>query len=428
MTRHTLVGVVLCLLLAMPLHAAAAVKVAVCVGCHKGVSPRIVSDWQSSRHAQTEGGATCIDCHGDEHSSPQNPDKAKLATPETCRTCHPDRVEQFSKGKHAMGWKSYLAMPTTHWQPMVLRGGLKGCSGCHQIGLKSDEEIQELRKQGSDYGAASCDACHTRHLFSKQEAQSPQACRTCHMGIDHPQWEMYDASKHGVRHELKVSGALPEDAAAPTCQFCHMVDGDHAVMTGWGFLGVRLPMPDDPQWTDDRTTVLKALGVFSPDGKPTPRLDVFKQTEAMRTTDEAFTKQREKMVGVCSNCHTESYARSELSKGDDMIRVADGLLAESIRVVAALYKDGILQKPDSYNYEYPDLLTYHDAPTEIETRLWLMFLKHRMRTFQGAFHMNPDYSLWYGWSEMVQDRNWIAEHAKELRRRKNVQEALDLKE
>ena len=37
---------------------------------------------------------------------------------------------------------------------------------------------------------ASCDACHTRHTFSAEEARQPQACQTCHMGFDHAQWEM----------------------------------------------------------------------------------------------------------------------------------------------------------------------------------------------------------------------------------------------
>ena len=45
-----------------------------------------------------------------------------------------------------------------------------------------------------------------------------------------------------------------------------------------------------------------------------------------------------------------------------------------------------------------------------------MHVKHRMRAFQGTFHMNPDYALWYGWSEMVRDLSEIEEKAAELRR------------
>ncbi len=52
--------------------------------------------------------------------------------------------------------------------------------------------------------------------------------------------------------------------------------------------------------------------------------------------------------------------------------------------------------------------------TVIEQKLFLMFLKHRMRTFQGAFHANPDYALWYGWSEMNRDLSEIKAMAEEL--------------
>jgi hypothetical protein len=44
-----------------------------------------------------------------------------------------------------------------------------------------------------------------------------------------------------------------------------------------------------------------------------------------------------------------------------------------------------------------------------------MFLKHRMRNFQGAFHANPDYTLWYGWSEMVRDLTEIRAMDAEMR-------------
>jgi hypothetical protein len=80
-----------------------------------------------------------------------------------------------------------------------------------------------------------------------------------------------------------------------------------------------------------------------------------------------------------------------------------------------LYKDGLLTKPSTYAYAFPDLLTFHDAPTVIEQKLFVMFLEHRMRAFQGSFHGNPDYALWYGWSEMQRDLTEIKTLAKELR-------------
>jgi len=60
----------------------------------------------------------------------------------------------------------------------------------------------------------------------------------------------------------------------------------------------------------------------------------------------------------------------------------------------------------------------HDAPTVIEQKLFVMYLEHRMRAFQGTFHANPDYALWYGWSEMQRDMTEIRALAEELRRAK----------
>jgi len=385
----------------------------VCIDCHSKVTPNIVSDWQLSKHGQAK--INCSTCHGDQHQSVQDVANAQIPTPDTCAMCHPTQVQQFKSGKHALSWASMKAMPTTHWQPMALIEGMKGCGGCHKVGLKTETEIKELKKGGAGFGLASCDACHTRHIFSVKEASQPQACQTCHMGIDHPQWEMYSSSKHGVRYLLKQNKTLPENVAAPTCQTCHMQEGNHANRTAWGFLAVRLPMPEDKQWAADRATVLQGLGVLDPDGKPTPRLEVVKAADVVRLTQEDWQKERDKMVRTCNQCHSLNFVKAELAKGDMMIKEADRLMAEAIRIIADLYKDGIIPKSKNYAYALPDLLTFHDAPTVIEQKLFKMFLEHRMRTFQGTFHANPDYALWYGWSEMQRDLTEIKEMAKELR-------------
>ncbi len=390
-----------------------------CVECHLKNSPQLVADWRASKHF--EAGIGCETCHPAEHIA--DADKGVLVnrsnvlpTPELCAQCHVDRVDQFKKGKHAMAWTVMKAMPTAHMLPATLSDGMKGCGGCHKIGIKTDAEIRELRKTGVGYGVASCDACHTRHTFSVAEARQPEACKTCHMGFDHAQWEMYSSSKHGVRQQLRQMKVLPEEAAAPTCQTCHMPGGDHDVRTAWGFLAVRLPMPEDKQWAEDRTVILQALGVLDASGKPTPRLDTVKAADLARLTQESWQQERDAMQKACTSCHVPSFAKAELAKGDDMIRHADRLMAEAIRIVAALYADGILKKPSAGASPYPDLLEFHDAPTRIEQKLFVMFLEHRMRAFQGTFHASPDYALWYGWSELKRDVTEIADMAQELRR------------
>lgn len=384
-----------------------------CADCHNEITPGIVSDWKISKH--NGGGVGCADCHGDKHTTAGDVKNVAIPTPATCGNCHAERVEQYKAGKHAAAWAAMKAMPTIHFQPMMLTEGMKGCGGCHKLGLKTDAEIKELKEKSGGFGIASCDACHTRHTFSVKEARQPQACQTCHMGFDHPQWEMYSSSKHGVRYLLKQNGILSEETPAPTCQTCHMQDGNHANLTAWGFLAVRLPMPDDNQWAADRATILQGLGVLDPAGKPTGRLAVVKAANVARLTQEDWQRERDKMVKTCNGCHSVNFAKGELEKGDRMIREADHLMAEAIRTVAALYKDGALPKPAGYSYPFPDLLTFHDAPTVIEQKLFVMFLEHRMRAFQGTFHANPDYAVWYGWSEMQRDLTEIRKEAGEIR-------------
>jgi hydroxylamine dehydrogenase len=386
---------------------------AACIACHARQTPQIVTDWRLSRHSDVDVG--CADCHGAGHLSTNDVEKVRIPTPDTCAECHAQQVKQFKDGKHALAWAAMKAMPTIHWQPMAMTDGMKGCGGCHKIGLKSEAEIKELKKNGAGFGLASCDACHTRHTFSRKEAQQPQACQTCHMGFDHPQWEMYSASKHGVRNSLKQLSRLPANAAAPTCQTCHMNQGHHDVDTPWGFLAVRLPMPEDQEWAADRAAILQGLGVLDPDGKPTARLDVVKAARVAKLSQDEWQKERDAMLATCNQCHSGNFAREQLAQGDNMIKAADHLMADAIRIVAGLYQDGVLKKPAGYASAFPDLLAFHDAPTVIEQKLFVMFLEHRMRAFQGTFHANPDYALWYGWSEMQRDLTEIKSLAAELR-------------
>jgi hypothetical protein len=402
------------LALAAPAQAQGKPASSACVDCHARTSPGVVSDWKLSRHAASDVG--CEACHGDAHRTREDVAKAKLPSPDTCAQCHDAQVAQFKKGKHAAAWAAAKAMPTFHYQPVAIREGLKGCGGCHKLGLKSEAEQKEMAEASGGFGNASCDACHTRHLFSKAEARRPEACQTCHMGFDHPQWEMYSSSKHGVRNALRQQKAIPETAAAPTCQTCHMQAGNHEVRTAWGFLAVRLPLPEnDPQWKADRITILQGLGVLDPKGNPTARLEAVKAADVARLTQEAFDAERKKMLATCAECHSERFAREQLEQSESLIRDADHLMAEGIRTVVALYQEGVLKQPKGYAAAFPDLLTFHDAPTPIEQQLFVMFLEHRMRAFQGAFHANPDYANWYGWSEMARDLVEIRAEAERLR-------------
>ncbi len=238
---------------------------------------------------------------------------------------------------------------------------------------------------------------------------------------------MWSSSKHGERWFALQNGDLPEGAVAPTCQHCHMRDGNHENHTAWGFLGVRLPLPEDKQWAGDRVTILEALGVLNPEtGEPTPILDAVKAVDMVRLDQESWQKERDKMINICSECHSRSYVKEQLAMGDSILQKADRLMADAIETVARLYKDGIIEKPVDYPANYPFLLTFmhtggaegnknFDRLSYIDQVLLQMFMKHRMRTYQAFFHVNPDYAYWYGYNMMLKDLGEIKELARAMR-------------
>ncbi|RKX24817.1 MAG: cytochrome C [Candidatus Zixiibacteriota bacterium] len=396
-----------------------------CLECHTRISPGQVNDWRASMHAEND--VTCSDCHGEDHKTAEDYKSAILPDENVCADCHQEQFDSFAAGKHNHGWTVLNAIPATHFAPDELIEGGRGCGGCHNMGIKSEAQKAEQLAKGYRYQNNSCDECHTRHTFSAKEARNPKACQQCHMGYDHPQWEMWSSSKHGTRYFAKKDGDLPEGAVAPTCQHCHLQNGTHENRTAWGFLGVRLPLPEDEQAAADRVTILKALGVLNPEtGEPTAILDAVKAVDMARLDQASWQGERDKMLKVCSECHSAKYAKEQLDMGDAILTKADRLMAEAIETVAALYQEGIIKKPEGYPFNYPFILALMhtnganwdenlDDLSYIDQVLLQMFFKHRMRAYQAFFHVNPDYAYWYGWNMMTQDLGEIKALATTLR-------------
>lgn len=394
-----------------------------CLQCHmeRGITGSAIRDWQLSKHS--EKGVACANCHipvaeaspGILSSFSACEDKRvrRRVSPRNCAVCHPDKFEQFSQSKHSVAWGTMISMPTTAMQPHALIEGMKGCGGCHRIGLDEGK----------------CDSCHTRHRFTAEEARRPEACMTCHMGFDHPQWEMFSTSKHGsiyaiegarwnwklelsdwFKNPYEVSATRPR---APVCVTCHMPNGDHSVPSSWGFLGLRLP-EKDPEWLAYRQKILIGLGILTPDGKPTPRQAVVKIGLDPPMSHDQWLAARDRMLSVCTGCHARDFAQQNLEAADALTKDSDKLVAEAIDIVEGLYSDGILERPKD-RPPVPDLLRFYDVKSPIEEKLYTMFLQHRMRSYQGAFHMNPDYQHYYGWAELNHDLVEIRADAAQLR-------------
>lgn len=162
-----------------------------CITCHRDISPGQVADWKSGQHSEED--VTCSVCHGQGHKGADDTHLAQLPDEHLCADCHEEKFDQFAKGKHNFGWTAMNALPVTHVEPDELMEGGRGCGGCHNMGIKSEEQKKEQRDKGYRYQNNSCDECHTRHSFSVKEALDPKACQQCHMGYDHPQWEMWSS-------------------------------------------------------------------------------------------------------------------------------------------------------------------------------------------------------------------------------------------
>jgi hypothetical protein len=174
-------------------------------------------------------------------------------------------------------------------------------------------------------------------------------------------------------------------------------------------------MPENKEWAEARKTIMQALGMLDPQGKPTQRHALIKELDLARLTREDWQQERDKMTKTCSACHPAIFVNRLFENGDRTVMEADLLLAEAIHLVADLYEDKIIDRPQNDPHNFPDFFEMHDAPTPIEQKLYLMFLKHRMSAIQGSFHANPDYGLWYGLLELQHDLAEIRATDEQLR-------------
>lgn len=374
-----------------------------CLGCHRQVTPNIFVQWNQSKHGMNS--IYCDSCHGPNHEALIWP------TGQQCKTCHQTQVEQFIKGKHHLAWLSgdVIASSVLQLDETIT---WKGCGYCHRIGSSGNTTNWGPNTPGvATTPGSKCDSCHTRHSFSIIEARKPEACSNCHMGFDHPTYEMYMSSKHGIIYATRgdefvwdypYNEEWPNEA--PVCITCHMDKGNHEAITAYRFYGVLGPdvgpLKEDSEWAADNAEVLKGLGVLTPDGQPGVIFDVVKDLRIATLSDEEFNQIIESELKICYRCHSQTYVDYQFDHYEEVTKQSIHLLAEGVRIVAELYEDGTIEKPESYPYNYPFMLAFYNSPTPIEQDLYLMLEEWHNRMFQGSFHESADYMHWEGYAPM----------------------------
>ena len=203
-----------------------------CVKCHTDESPVWVNAWKKSTHANLDKirnlkpndpiyykkakledveknlrsmdrlGANeklkevgCIDCHVDintknkaDHLNDMRNAHGRhvrhLPPAGICRTRirtrYPRLAEQTIRGRRdapPMRWTG-ANVEVAVFAAMPQREIAEGCTMCHVNQNK-------------------CDSCHARHEFSVAESRKPEACATCHSGVDHNNWEAYSVTSMG---------------------------------------------------------------------------------------------------------------------------------------------------------------------------------------------------------------------------------------
>lgn len=351
-----------------------------CVVCHFKTSPGIVEQYGNSSMARAE--VKCSDCHAAPADYPQAVEHEGTyilasPTPSKCEKCHKTEVAQFYQSRHSLpayvavaGSKEltpeqlafYQSIPEGQFSPSKARNAiaeLEGpdltpftCLSCHSIGVPN-----------SDGSVGRCQKCHLRHEFNLEQARKPETCNNCHIGPDHPQWEIYQESPHGIAYmtmghtwnwEAEPGNLTVRDFPAPTCAICHM--------SGFGTVGTTHDLGDRLTWF-----------LFAPISERRP----------------SWEDNMVRMQGVCFECHNTNFIKNFYAAADKATERVNEFVRQSDQIMQPLIDLGLLTPAP---FDEPIDFTYFE--------LW----HHWGRTAKfGIWMQGPDYSQWHGAYEVLSD-------------------------
>ena len=381
-----------------------------CLACHQAQTPGVYRQWEASRHSRTKVG--CYECHaarpGEADAFEHNGSViAVIVSPKDCSRCHKAETGQFTASHHAKAGRilgsldNRLAEVVEGNQGLVTPGfphgnsaaAVSGCWQCHGSEVKVLKDgsldpatwpntgIGRLNPDGSE---GSCSACHTRHEFSVAQARNPENCGRCHLGPDHPQYEIYTESKHGVAFRANVGKmnlsskkwVVGQDySAAPTCATCHMSATPNQKVTH--DVGMRISWNNRPELSIRPEASDARLGL--------PGKDVDWKTR------------RAHMQDVCTNCHSGPYVENFYVQYDGMVNLYNEKFARPglalMGLARPLLQPAVFSNPLDFTWFE---LWHHEG----------------RRARHGAAMMGPDYTHWHGTYEVA--KNFYSEFLPEL--------------
>lgn len=259
---------------------------------------------------------------------------------------------------------------------------VSGCWQCHGSEVKMLEGgkpdpttwpnsgIGRLNPDGSE---GSCNACHTTHAFSAAQARYPDTCGKCHQGPDHPQKEIFAASKHGSSFFANVAHMNLDNAKwvvgedyfnAPTCATCHMSATRKQPVTH--DVGMRISWNNRPE-VSIRPEIADAKLKL-------PGATVLWQTRRANMTD------------VCAACHDKPWVGNFYTQYDAFVELYNTKFA--------------IPGKDLYTLAGP-LLNPVQFSNEIDFTWYELWHHEGRRARHGTSMMAPDYSHWHGMYEVA---------------------------
>lgn len=351
-----------------------------CVVCHKNATPGIVEQYGHSTMAGAK--VNCSDCHvvkADYPGATEHEGTYILSspTPAMCQKCHQAEVAQFDNSRHGIpayvavfGSKDltpeqmaqFQAVPEGNFDPAKARNAIFAiegpaitrfaCESCHNIG-----------KPNPDGSVGQCQKCHLRHEFSLVQARKPETCNNCHIGPDHPQWEIYEESAHGVAYatmgdtwnwDADAGTLTTVDFPAPTCALCHM--------SGFGGTSTTHDVGDRLTW-------------FS--------------AAQVSTRRPAWEDNKVRMQSVCFECHNKEFIDALYTDADKGVEAINERVKEADTIIQPLIDQKLLTAAP---FDEPIDFTYFEN--------W----HHYGRTGKfGMWMQGADYTQWHGAYEMLSD-------------------------